>query len=275
MHSKLRPTGWCRFDVYQPFRLARAQHRPVIDSERRVRTVAAAGLALVLAVVLLSAAIRLGQAAAPPLGEGMLLMLRTLHRAAASLEVLAAAWLAWFAWRVRAERPALARGVALASAITVALSVLGIVAGRTPAPAAAAGNLLGGLALAAVFAWILGVLRQPARRVADYVVAGGAVLLAVQCLLGTRLAVFPDAAASPALPAHAMLGVVLACGAAWLSRGIGHARQRAAGFALALLVPLAGFTALHFEHSAVAAFAHASVAALLIAAAAYTRFRPA
>ena len=236
---------------------------------------AAAGLALVFAVVLLSAAIRLGQAAAPPLGEGMLLMLRALHRAAASLEVLAAAWLAWFAWRARAERPALARGVALAAAITVALSVLGIVAGRTPPPAAAAGNLLGGLGLAAVFAWILGVLRQPAGRAADYVVAGGAVLLAVQCLLGARLAVFPAGAASPALPAHAMLGILLACGAVWFARGIGSARQRAAGFALALLVPLAGFTALHFEHSAAAAFAHAIVAALLVAGAAYTRLHPA
>ena len=56
---------------------------------------------------------------------------------------------------------------------------------------------------------------------------------------------------------------------------IGSSTKQFTGFALALLVPLAGFTALHFEHSAVAAFAHASVAALLIAAAAYTRFRPA
>jgi len=240
-----------------------------------MRTVAAAGLGLVLAVVFLSAAIRLGQAAAPPVGEGMLLMLRALHRAAASLEVLAAAWLAWFAWRVRAERPALARGVALAAAITVALSVLGIVAGRTPPPAAAAGNLLGGLALAAVFAWILGTLRQPAGRAADYVVGSGAVLLAVQCLLGARLVIFPAGAASPALPAHAILGILLACGTAWLARGSGSARQRVAGIALALVVPLAGFTALQFDHSALAAFVHAGVAALLVVAAAYTRLRPA
>jgi hypothetical protein len=246
----------------------------VIDRERRVRTVAAAGLALVLAVVLLSAAIRLGQAAMPPMGEGMLLVLRGFHRAAASLEVLAAAWLGWFAWRTRVERPALARGVALAVALTVALSVLGIVSGRAPPPAAAAGNLLGGLALAAVFAWILGGLRRSDGPAPGYVVGGG-VLLVVQCLLGARLAVFPAAAASPALPAHAMLGILLACGAAWLARRIGHVHYRAAAFALALLVPLAGFTALHFEHSAAAAFAHAIVAVLLIAAAAHTRLRPA
>lgn len=247
----------------------------MIDRERRVQAVVAAGLALVFAVVLLSAAIRLGQAAVPRLDEGMLSMLRALHRAAASLEVLAAAWLAWFAWRLRAERSALARGVALVVILTVALSVLGIVAGRTPPPAAAAGNLIGGLSLAAVFAWILGVLRRPTGRAADYVVAGLAVLLAVQCLLGARLAAFPAAAASPALPAHAMLGILLACGAAWFARGFGRARQRAAGFALALLVPLAGFTVLHIEHSIAAPFAHAGVAALLVAAAAYTRLRPA
>lgn len=240
-----------------------------------MQNVAAAGLALVFAVVLLSAAIRLGQAAMPPLGEGMLLILRALHRAAASLEVAVAAWLGWFAWRARTERTALARGVALAVAITVALSVLGIVVGRMPPPPAAAGNLLGGLALAAVFAWILADLRQPAGRAGGYVVVGGAVLLALQCLLGARLAVFPAAAGSPALPAHAMLGILLACGAALIARRIGHARQRAVGFALALLVPLAGFTALHFEHSAAAAFAHAVVAALLVVAAAYTRLRPA
>lgn len=247
----------------------------MIDRERRLRTVAAAGLALVFAVIVLSAAIRLGQSAAPPLGEGVLLGLRAFHRTAASLEVLAAAWLGWLAWRSRAARPTLARGVALVVAITLALSVLGIVAGRTPAPAAAAGNLLGGLALAAVFAWILGVPRQLTRPMGSYIVGSGAVLLAVQCLLGARLAVFPAATASPALPAHAMLGIILACGAAWLARRIGHTRQRAAGVTLALLVPLAGFTALHFEHSAAAAFAHAGVAALLVVAAAYTRLRPA
>lgn len=236
---------------------------------------AAAGLALVFAVVLLSAAIRLGQVASPPMEEGMLLVLRGFHRAAASLEVLAAAWLGWFAWRARTERPALAMGVALAVAITVALSMLGIVSGRAPPPAAAAGNLLGGLALAAVFAWILGGLRRSDGRAAGYVVGGGIVLLVVQCLLGARLAVFPAAAASLALPAHAMLGIILACSAAWLARRVGRVRHRAVGFALSLLVPLAGFTALHFEQSAVAAFAHAIVAALLIVAAAHTRLRPA
>ena len=241
--------------------------------ERRARSLAMLGLGLVFAVVVLSAAIRLGQVAAPPLGAGALLVLRALHRTAASVEVLVALWLAWFAWRARAERPVLARGVALIVAITLGLSVLGFVAGRTPGPAAAAGNLLGGLALTALFAWTLGVLREPAVPAAGLAVRVAAVLLALQCLLGALLAVFPAAAASPALPAHAMLGIVLASGAGWLALRIGHARRRAAGLALAMLVPVAGFTALQYESSAAAAFAHATATALLIAAAAYFRLR--
>lgn len=236
---------------------------------------AGAGLALVFAVVLLSAAIRLGQATEPPLEGGMLFALRAFHRTAASLEVLAVLWLGWYAWRVRGERPGLARGVGLAVAITVGLSVLGIVAGREPPPAAAAANLLGGLALTAAFAWTLGALREPAARAAGSVAAFGVVLLAVQCLLGALLSIFPAATAPLALPAHAMLGIVFASGAAWLALRIRHPRVRKAGFALAILVPVAGFTALQYEASAAAAFAHATVAALLVVAAAYTRFRPA
>jgi len=106
-------------------------------------------------------------------------------------------------------------------------------------------------------------LRDPARGAlgtATWMVSG---LLALQCLLGARLAVFPDAAGSVALPAHAMLGIVLGALGAWLASRIQHLRRRRLGFALALLAPLAGFTALHFENPA-AAFAHAVAAALLV-----------
>ena len=244
------------------------------DMDRRARIVAAAGLALVFIVVLASAAIRLGQAA-PALDAGMLAAFRVLHRAAASLEVLAALWLGWFAWRRRAERPMLARGVALAVAVTIGLSILGIVAGREPPPTAAAGNLLGGLALAALFAWTAGLLRDPGVRAASLVAGFGAVLLAVQCLLGARLAVFPAAASSLALPAHGILGVVLASAAGGLALGIKRAPRRSVGVSLAILVPLAGFTTLQYETSAAAAFAHAALVALLVVAAAYFRLRPA
>jgi heme A synthase len=235
--------------------------------------VIAAGLALVLAVVLLSAAIRLGQTAAPPLSDGILLILRGFHRTAASLEVLVAAWLSWFAWRIRSERPALARGIALAAGLTIALSVLGIVAGRTPPPAAAMGNLLGGLALAAVFAWLLAESRSPGAQAAGRAAWIWILLIAAQCVLGARLAVFSGAGSSAALPAHAMLGILLAAGGVWLAQHSAHLPRRWAGTALALLVPIAGFTALHYEDSSSAAFAHAAAAAVLIAVAAYTRLR--
>ncbi len=242
--------------------------------ERRLWRLIGAGLALVLAVVLLSAAIRLGQVAAPPISDEMLLMIRGLHRTAASLEVLVAAWLSWMAWRIRAECPALARGIALAAALTISLSALGIIAGRTPPPAAAMGNLLGGLALAAVFAWLLGDRRTPADRTTGRAVWVLVALLAAQCILGAWLAVFPGAAASAALPAHAMLGILLAAAGIWLARGVVRLPRRRIGIGLALLAPIAGFTALHYEDSAGAAFAHAVVAAVLIAVAAYTRLRP-
>lgn len=250
------------------------QHLQVTDLHHRARIAAAAGLGLVFAVVLLSAAIRLGQIATPRLDTGVLSVLRACHRIAASLEVVAAAWLGWFAWRTRAARPILARGIAVAVSITIALSVLGIVAGREPPPVAAAGNLLGGLSLLAVFAWALGVLRGRAARVATVVAGIGAALLTAQCLLGARISIFPAAASSPALPAHAMLGIVLAAGTAWLALRSERGRIRIAGFGFAILVPVAGFTALQYESSAVAAFAHAFATALFVVAAAYTRFRP-
>jgi len=46
-------------------------------------------------------------------------------------------------------------------------------------------------------------------------------------------------------------------------------------FGLALAVPIAGFTALHYEYSAAAALVHAAAAALLLATAAYTFARAA
>ena len=241
---------------------------------RRLAILASAGFGLVLLVVLISVAIRLGQAATPPLGAGAMFALRAIHRSAASLEVLVVLWLAWLAWRGRGARPAFARGAALALAITLFLSVLGIAAGQSPPPLAAFGNLLGGLALAVNFAWLAGCLRGNVVGAPTLVITLGAALLALQCMLGARLSVFEGAAGSPALPAHAMLGLLLAAGLLWLPapRG-GRPAWRKAGIALALIVLLTGFTALQFEFSRTAAFVHAAAAALLVAAAAYVHGR--
>lgn len=210
-------------------------HEKVPDTFSRA---AALALALMLAVVVAAAGIRLGAVG-----------LRPVHRAAATLEMLVVLWLAWRHWR----RPA----VLAALALTAVLSVAGIAGGPQPAPAIAAVNLLGGLALTAVFAWIVG----GGRRLPWWIGA----LLAVQLALGARLAIVDRWA--PALPAHALLALPLAAALAWLGLArVGGAAGKAL-FALAMLAPLAGFTALQYDGSAAAALAHAAAAALLLAAA--------
>jgi hypothetical protein len=241
---------------------------------RTLARLASAGLALVLVVVLASAAIRLGQAAAPPFSNAALLALRAVHRTAASLEVLAVTWLGWLAWRARFERPQLAAGVALAVVLTAVLSVIGILAGQNPPPAAALANMLGGLSLAAAFAWLCGTLRPPVAPAARFV-AGIAALLGLQCLLGARLSILPGAAASPALPAHAMLGIALTAFCGWIALRSTRPAQRKALLTAVLVVPVLGFTALQYESSLAAALLHAAAAALLVVGAAYGRLRPA
>lgn len=211
---------------------------------RPERTAAALGLGLVLTVVVAAAGIRL---------DTGIPGLRVVHRVAASLEVLVVLWLAWTAWR---------RPVLIALALTALLSVVGIIGGQQPPPAIAAINLLGGLALAGVFAWILaenGSGPFSAKRVLSPFLIF--LLLAVQVALGAWLTLVDFYAL--ALPAHGLLAVVLVPLLVWFARG------KSVLLVLALAAPIAGFTALHFEYSAAAALAHAVAAALLVASAAY------
>lgn len=198
-----------------------------------VRSAAALGLSLVLAVVIAAAGIRLGTGIA---------WLRPVHRVAASLEVLVVLWLLWAAWR----RPA----VWVAAALTAVLSVVGIVGGQEPGRALSTVNLLGGLALAATFAWILG---EKEERGLTPILG----LLAIQVCLGAAIAILE----ASIVPLHAMLAIVLTTLSVWLARPLVGV--------LALLALLAGFTTLHYEASTLAAFAHAIAAAALVAAAAY------
>lgn len=224
--------------------------------ERRLELAAALGLGLVFAVVLAAAAIRLGFPG-----------LRVVHRAAASLEVIAVLWLVWMAWRARADRPGVFRAALAAIGLTAFLSVVGIAAGQNPPPAGAAANLLGGLALAAVLAWLLGRSASQKSGSEPYLILPIAALMAIQLILGARLAIVERYAA--ALPVHGLLAVALAGFLGW----VGLARVRGATgkalFALALAAPVAGFTSLHYEWSALAALVHALAAVLLLAATAY------
>ena len=235
--------------------------------ERRLRLAAGLGLGLLLVVVVAAAGIRL------EIGPGVL---RLIHRAAASLEVIVVLWLGWMAWRARATRPVVWRGSLVAIGLTAFLSVLGIAAGQNPPPAAAAANLLGGLALAAAFAWLLGKSgsepyfrrRVPeGNRALTPIFLPLAALMAIQLMLGARLAIVERFGA--VLPVHALLAMALAGLLGWVAL----ARVRGAAgktlFVLALAAPVAGFSSLHYEYSAAAALVHAAAAALLLASSAY------
>lgn len=239
--------------------------------EARLAAAAAAGLALVLVVIVVSVAIRLGADVASP---RTMVALRGVHRTSASLEVLAMLALAWFAWRERARNAALARAAAVAAAITLSLSVLGIVAGQNPPRAAALGNVLGGLTLAAAFAWALGRARGRAPSSRNGVRVGHALAasFAAQCMLGAWLSIFVQGAWSWALVAHAELGLVLAAGSGWLALRLARAAPGRALLGVVLAVPVAGLSAISGQ-PLVASLAHATAVALLVAAAAYAHAR--
>jgi hypothetical protein len=75
------------------------------------------------------------------------------------------------------------------------------------------------------------------------------------------------------LPLHALLAIAVAALVGWtaLARVRGGAGKLL--FAAALAAPVAGMTSLQYEHSALAALAHAAAAALLVCAAAFAGTR--
>lgn len=218
-----------------------------------LRKLTAAGLALVLVVVLASAVIRLG---GEDLG-GLLPLVRGAHRvsaSAAALAILAAGWLAW-----REGRRALA---AATVALMLALSALGAATGTTPPPPAQAGNLLGGLALAGMLAWLLSP--HPSSRRTQIFIA----LLGLQAALGAWLSIFAEELWSLPLIAHATLGLALIGGIVWLA-----SFRKILLVVLALAVPTTGIAAALLGQPLGASLAHAAAAAFLIAAVAWAHGR--
>ena len=239
---------------------------------------AAAGLAFVLVVVLASAAIRLNATGIEPmLAASGLGAVRAVHRVSASLEVLAALWLAWRAWRGRLSWPA----VAIVLGLTVFLSLLGIVAGKTPTPVQSLGNLLGGLALAAAFAWVLGKKgsgtfllqrRVAGKRFLTPFFLPLFLVMALQSVIGGRLSIF-SRVELPALPLHALLGLAIAGICGWLALARIGGGLGSWLFVLALAAPVAGFTALEHPYSTVPALVHAASVAFFTATVAFALSR--
>jgi hypothetical protein len=222
------------------------------------RALSAASLALVLVVVLASAVIRL---AGEDLG-GALLVVRGVHRVAASAAALAILGAGWYGWRE--GRRAMA---AIVVSLMLALSALGAATGTEPPPLAAAGNLLGGLALAALLAWWLG---RDRRRGGEPLAHALAALAVLQAALGAWSTIFEkDETWTLALLGHATLGLATAGLLGWIAL-----RARAwALLAIACAAPLAGMVSGLLDAPTGPALVHAMTAALLVCAAAYAHAR--
>ncbi len=234
--------------------------------ERRLRAsaaLAAAGWALMLAVVAASAYIRMSAAPGADVD-----LARGVHRASASLAGLVVLLLAAHAlWR-----RVLVPGALAALALTAFLALLGRATGSAPPPPAALGNLLAGVALAALLAWLFGRARAPwraaapERRLAHAALAAAALQVAFGAWIATFLA-----AERPSLApwVHAATGIAVAALVAWLGMRLsraGLARPGMAVIALAALALAAGIVAALLDLPTLAALAHPLATVLLLSA---------
>jgi hypothetical protein len=187
---------------------------------------------------------------------------RGAHRAAASLAALAVFALAWLGWRQVPIR----RAVIGALALTVALSAIGVVTGTEPPRWAALANQTGGIALAALLAWIHGRTSAGglAVRNAAPLAAAALVVAAAQSLGGALLATLWPAAPVVAFIFHAAGGLAAALVLAALG-------PRYAPFAA--LAPLFGAAAAVAAIPGLAQVLHALAAAALLAASAHAHGR--
>jgi hypothetical protein len=230
------------------------------------RGLAAAGLASVLVVVLASAGIRLGAQAFPP---EVIAVLRGAHRTAASLEALVVLALLWSAWRSPL--------VLAAAALTLVLSIVGVLAGRSPPAGAALVNILGGLALAASFSRLLAKAPEQGagpgnapRGTAVLTPTYFFALLALQVLLGAMASVVVKEVVSFTVLVHALLGTALGVLIARAALRMDAPLLRSGLLLLALVAPAAGFGAALFGLPPGGALAHAAAVALLVSVAAFS-----
>lgn len=209
--------------------------------QRRFAVATAVALALMFVVVAASAYIRLSLAEN---GAATLPVARGLHRAAASFTAVAVLVLAVLAWRGAALRARYGVIAGAALLLTLALSALGVATGTTPPPAAQFANLVGGLMLLALLAWLSGRTSvqtaaelQEAAKLARLARIGLALAL-IQAALGAALATFWSPPEAFALTVHVLFGL----GTAALAFALGI-RLIGAGAPIALGLVGAGFAA--------------------------------
>ncbi len=250
--------------------------------------IAALSLALVLAVAATSAYIRLGttpraceqglrcaaSSISTPIEAPGIAAVRAVQRVAASASALAIIALAALALRRSSAQLAPALG---ALGVAAGLTVIGLAAGISPPPNAAMANLLGGVVLVALLAWMLGRL-QPARFPAGRGALVALALVLAQSGFGAWLSTRLDPPGLAVALAHAALGLAAATAAivaGLRTLGSGAPRLGLGLAALSLLALAAGLSVLAFDAPFAAGVAHNVVASFLAAALAYAAARTA
>jgi cytochrome c oxidase assembly protein subunit 15 len=173
-----------------------------IERARRFAARAAAiGCALVLAVIVASAYIRLSQGG--PGWSGLTGFARIVHRLAASAEALLVVMIVAVCWGVRRTWTGGALTAAVIAGLTVFLTLLGIVTAEAQTPAVTLGNLLGGMALLGSL-WSLRLQAQStvplAYSTTVFWMWAGVALLALQIALGGLVSAHGAAKSCGTLP---------------------------------------------------------------------------
>lgn len=171
-------------------------------ARRFAATAAAIGCALVLAVIVASAYIRLSQAG--PGWAGPVGLARIVHRLAASAEAVLVVMIVAVCWGVRRTWAGGALTAAVIGGLTVFLTLLGIVTAEGQSPAVTLGNLLGGMALLGTL-WSLRLQARstmpPACSATVFWMSVGMALLALQIALGGLVSAHHAAASCATFPA--------------------------------------------------------------------------
>jgi cytochrome c oxidase assembly protein subunit 15 len=212
----------------------------VARAQRFAARAALIGIALVFAVIVASAYLRLSGAA--PGWSGVAGAARIVHRVAASLEAVLVVMLVAVCWQARHRWAGGMRAAAAIAALSLGLAFLGIATTEHAPPAVQLGNLLGGMALFGAFGWLAHEARSsapPDRTGVARWVSTGVALFAVQIALGGLVSTQQAAASCPALPL---------CDSGWRPADENAAHSRAAPQAATPYLAEPARRALHMAH---------------------------